>query len=245
MPERREPNERKRPELAPEDWQAAVTWRPYIYQLVRKFGSKVMGMDVWLTGDVMRNTHQWITSGEGAYGVDAHAILEDLEARAFEAAAVAAHHFDENEGFQFTTYLTKVVNNQLQDEFDHWVKTSSSKHEDGVLSWQDQESQYFGDHEGPEGGRFKDNWDPQYEKNANPYDPTPEGVILSPEVEAALERAMGALSSKEAWALRMHADGVPVDVIRERLGYKGEKSVYKLIATAKTKARAAYEEKAE
>lgn len=244
MTDRKEPNERKRPELTAEDWQAAVTWRPYLYQLIRKFGVKVMGMDVWLTGDVMKNTHRWITSAMGAYGVDAPSVLEDMEARAFEAAAVAAHNFDESEGYQFSTYLTRVVNNQLQDEFDRWVKTSTSKPEDGNLQWSEMKRRFEPD--GPQNdtlsGADSEAWDPQYEKTANPHEALAEETVLTPEVQERLSSAMGALSSKEAWALRMHADDVPADVISERLGYKDPKSVYRLIEKAKKKAREAYDD---
>lgn len=235
---RKEPNERKAPELSDKDWAMAVQWRPYVYQLARKFGANVMAMDVWLTGDVMKNTHRWITSGPMAYGIDAVALMEDLEARAFEAAAVAAHNFDETQGYQFSTYLTKVVVNQLRDDFDRWVQSSTSKPEDGIVSWQAMGRLFFGEHDA-EGSRIFDDWDPQYEMS-DPMAPLPEATVLTPEVEAKLENAMGVLSSKEAWALRMHADGVPADVITERLGYKDPKSVYRLIDKAKAKARKAF-----
>lgn len=241
--QRKEPNERKRPELTAKDWQAAVTWRPYLYQLIRKFGSKVMSMDVWIAGDVMLNTHRWITSGLSAYGVDAQAVLEDMEARAFESAAIAAHEFDETRGFEFSTFLTRAVNNDLRDEFNRWLQSSTSKPEDGSLQWSAMKRRFEEDSPMNESlsGRDSEAWDPQYDKTASPYDAVPEPSVLTPEIAAHLEQAMGALTSKEAWALRMVADGVPADVIAERLGYEGQKSVYKLIARAKSKAQQAYD----
>lgn len=240
---RREPNERERPEgLTPEHWALAMEWQPYVYQLVRRFGAKVMGMDVWLTGDVTKGTHRWITSSFNAYGQDAVSIMEDLEYRGMEGAAVAARDFQPERGYQFSTFLTKVVNNDLRDEFDRWVQTSSNP-ENMVYADDDSLRPRFED--SPQNtnlnGRNSEAWDPGYERNARPYEAESVESVLTPEVQARLENAMGGLTSKEAWALRMHADGVPADVIAERLGYKGEKSVYKLIAAAKDKARVAYE----
>jgi DNA-directed RNA polymerase specialized sigma24 family protein len=243
---RKEPNERKPPELTPEDWEAIVAWRPYLYQMIRAFGAKVLGTRVWLTGNVEKNTHRWITGEATAYGIDARAALEDMEASAFEAAAVAAHKFDPTKGYQFSTYLTRVVEHGLQKAFDAWVLTSTSKHEDGVRQWSAMQRLYEPD--GPtddsrdrHGQSVGEDWDPQYEKTAYPHDALPEPSALTPEDEARLENAMGGLTSKEAWALRMYADGAPADAIADALGYKGEKSVYKLIAKAKDKARVAAE----
>ena len=50
------------------------------------------------------------------------------------------------------------------------------------------------------------------------------------------------MTSREAWALRMLADGQPLVVIAENLGFKSEGAARNFINEAKRKGQAAYEE---
>lgn len=198
-------------ELTGDDWAKAVQWRPYVYKRIAAFGRKVLARGVSFSGEFGESSFQWNVSGY-AYGVEARSILEDLEAPALEAAARAAHRFDESRGTKFVTYLSRAVDNALRETFDSWVKGSSSEVQRPIEWAEDLE--------------------------APPL--LPEESSLDPETEEALQEAMGALTSKEAWALRMYADGVPIQVIQERMGHDRDTSTHALIKRARQKAERAF-----
>lgn len=210
------PNERPRLELSPQDWEKAVQWRPFIYKRLAKFGSRVTKRAVSWMGEIGTPEFRWAVSGGTVYGVDGASLMQDLEYRALEAAARAAHTFDKGRGVKFVTYLGKVIDNALYDEFTAWVQSSSATvHR--PLEWAE---------------------DLPYEEE---FDQEEQGSGLTPEQEEALHAATGALTSRELWALRMDADGVPEPVIRERLGLNHRQSTHALLKRAKEKGAAAFE----
>jgi hypothetical protein len=236
-----EPNERKKPELAPEDWDQVLQWRPLIYKVVRKFGEHIMTRAVWYRGRIGESSFEWIVPQGSVYGTDPVSVLQDLEARALEAAARAFHQYDlEKAGGKPVSekYLQRVIWRDLTDEFEAWQATNRPFE---VLSVSDMPRTYLpdgptDDAAGPRHGQsVGEDWEPPQPVYADPP------AVLDPEVVARLQNAMGELSSVEAWALRMHADGVPTEVIAERLCFKNTRSANNLIAEAKGKAKTAYE----
>lgn len=221
---RLEPNERKLPEIAPEAWDKVVEWRPHIYSILRRFGKELMGREITWHGRIGESDFCWDVSEptRSVFGVDPAALMQDLEYRALEIAAVAITQMDKRTtkpSGAVQSWLKRWIERGLQDEFDRWILTSSSQN---VVQLGLPEDRYAGVA------------DPVYDPFAEPDDG------LTEETRERLQAAMGALTSREAWALRMHADGSPPAVIAEALGLKGEKSVFKIIATAKKKAGDAY-----
>lgn len=235
-----EPNERKAPELSPEDWAQTVQWRPLIYRVLRKFGQHMMSRAVYYRGRIGEPSFQWIVPEGAAYGESAVSLMEDLEARALEEAAVAFSRFDpEKAGGKpvSSKYLERVIWRGLQKEFDAWLEAN---HPVDADSMQGMPRTYLPD--GPtddspdrHGQSVGEDWEPPQPVYADPP------AVLDPETVARLENAMGELSSREAWALRMFADGTPVDVIAERLGFANTRSAHNLIAEARATAKKAYE----
>lgn len=227
MPARREPNERVRPDLTPEDWEVAVQWRPLAYRCIRDFVAKTTKRSVSFRGQIGKPSFRWIVDGGAAYGVDPVSLCQDLEYRAVEAIAHAAHIFAETgtEEHISEAYLRKSVLRKLQDEFDHWVVTSSSPTQ---VNYGSTVAPLFGE----------DEVEPSYLED---FDRDDEGDGLTDEDRERLQVALGALSSKEAIALRLLADGQPYTEIAKTLGYKHVNSVYKLIDTAREKGQRAYE----
>jgi hypothetical protein len=235
-----EPNDRKVPDLAPEDWAQVVQWRPLIYKVVRKFGQHVMDRGVFYRGRIGEPSFEWIVPQTTAYGEDAIGLLQDMEARALEEAAVAFARFDsEKSGGKPVSakYLERVIWRGLQKEFDSWLEAN---HSVDTVQMSAQPLLYLDD--GPtddsrerHGQSIGEPWEAPQPTVA---DPPP---VLDPVVEARLTNAMGELSSKEAWALRMVADGTPIDVIAERLGFTNVRSAHNLIAQARETAQKAYE----
>lgn len=198
-----------------EHWAEAVQWRPFVYSRLAKFGARVMRRAVSWGGEIGTPTFQWQISPGVAYGVDPTSLMQDLEPIALEAAARAAQRFDPGREVKFVTYLAKVVDNALHDEFAKWVQSSASMF---GASLEDAEG---------------------LEELGEPES------SLTPAIERALTEAMGRLTSREAWALRMYADDTPIDVIRDRMGHDHRQSTHALIKRAKEKAAPAFEQSLE
>jgi len=235
-----EPNERKVPELTPEDWAQVVKWRPLIYKVLRRFGEHVMARSVHWEGRIGEPSFEWIAGG-AAYGEDPISVMQDLEARALEAAARAFHQYDlEKAGGKRVSekYLSRVIWRDLTDEFETWQAVN---HPFDVDSMQGMPRTYLpdgptDDAPGPRHGQsVGEDWEPPQPTIADPP------AVPDPETTARLDNALMELSSREAWALRMHADGTPTDVIAERLGFKNTRSAHNLIAEARERAKTAYE----
>ena len=210
------PNQRQRPDVDPADWDVVVQWRPFVYRRLAQFGTRAMKRPVSWRGEIGSTDFEWMVPGGPVYGVEPRALMQDLEYRALEAAASAAHTFDAGRGVKFVTFLGKVIDFQLMDEMEDWRQTSSSASHFPL--------EYASDLETLE------------EFDADPD----EGDGLDDATRAALQEAMGALTAKEAWALWMSADGTPIGVIQERLGHDHEQSTYALIARAKKKAASVF-----
>lgn len=240
MTARREPDERVIPNLDPEDWEQALEWRPLAYQTIRGFVEHVLnrpgsvtyrgrfGESSAIAARAGMTSFQWSVSGGLAFGVDPVSLCQDLEYRALEATAVAIHDFDPEKGGEYlsTKYLRKVILRALQSEFDRWVITSSSPN---VVSYGSAANPIL-----PEGVD-----EPSY---LDPHDQEPNDGLTEADREK-LQTALGALTSKQAWALRMKADGVDIDVIAERLGFKTVSAVHKFIRQARETGQKAYEAK--
>lgn len=235
------PSKRKMPELTPEDWDQVVRWRPLIYKAIRRFAEHVMVRGVFYRGRIGEPSFEWLVPQGLAYGEDAVSLVQDMEARALEAAARAFHQYDpEKAGGKPVSarYLERVIWRDLTDEFEAW---QAANHSIEVVQMSAMPRSYLpdgptDDASGPRHGQsVGEDWEPPQSVYADPP------AVLDPEVVARLQNAMGELSSKEAWALRMLADGTPIDVIAERLEYENIRSAHNLIATAREKARTAYE----
>jgi DNA-directed RNA polymerase specialized sigma24 family protein len=218
------PHQRPGFETTPAEWDEVLEWRPFIYRQLARFGSKVTKRNVAWAGEIGTTTFRWLPDGQYAYGVEIPSLMQDLEYRALEAAVRAVQTFDPGRTNKFVTYLGKVITNALQDEFDDWVETSSS----GV-HWPLDDAAL---HEAP----------PLVDEDA--------GSGLDEETEETIQRAIGALTARQAWALRMYADGVPIEVIAERLGHKNTTShdaspTFALIRRAQRAAQAAFEQQEE
>jgi len=236
-----EPNARRAPELTPEDWDQVVAWRPLIYKVIRKFGENAMARGVFYRGRIGAPNFEWIVPQPTAYGEDAVALMQDLEARGLEEAAVAFSRFDpEKAGGKPVSekYLERVIWRGLQKDFDTWL---AANHSVETLQVSAMPRMYLDDGPtddapGPRHGQsVGEDWEAPQSTVADPP-PVPD-----PEVTARLGNALGELSSREAWALRMHADGTPPDVIAERLGFQNTRSAHNLIAEARERAKTAYE----
>lgn len=203
------PNQRDRPVLDKDAWNVVVQWRPFVYRCLATFGSRAMKRPVSWKNEIGTPEFEWTMGGGLVYGVDPRSLMQDLEYRALEAAAEAATSFDEAHDTKFVTYLSKVIDNNLRDEFQSWLLSSAAVPHRPLDQAEDME--------------------------APPFVPD-EDDGLDESTRNALQEAMGALTAKEAWALRMHADGAPIDVIRQTLGHKRKTSTYALIDRAKTKA---------
>lgn len=227
MPARREPNERAQPDLTPDDWEVAVQWRPLAYRAIRDFVAKITKRSVSFRGKIGTPSFAWQVDGGAAFGLDPVSLCQDLEYRAVEAVAHAAHVFADTgtEDHLSEAYLRKAVLRALQDEFDRWVLTSSAPSQ---VNYGSTVAPLFGEDEA----------EPSYLESFDQDEPD-DG--LSDEERARLQIALGALSSKEAIALRLLADGQPYEEIARNLGYKHVQSVYKLIDTAREKGQRAYE----
>lgn len=227
MTARREPNERVIPELDQEDWDIVLQWRPLIYQTIRSFVSKAISRPVHYRGRFGEPSFEWLVGGGVAYGVDPVSLCQDLEYRALEAAAVAVHEFDPEKGHGehiSGKYLTKAIGRELQHEFDRWLLSSASPN---TMSYGSSVVPILPD----------DAEEPSY---LDPHDQET-GDGLTDSDREKLQTALGALSSREAWALRMIADKVPTDVIAERLGFKSTQAANRFIQQARETGRKAFE----
>lgn len=226
MTARREPDERVVPVLDPEDWERALAWRPLAYQTVRQYVEHITKRQVSYRGRFGEADFQWIVPGGVVYGIDPVSLCQDLEHRALEATAVAMHDFDPEKGGEHvsTNYLRKVILRALQSEFDRWLSSSSSQN---TVSYGSSVLPIL-----PDGVD-----EPSY---LDPHDQEPNDG-LSDEDRDKLQTALGALTSKEAWALRMYADGDDGVVIAEKLGFKSPEAAYKFIRQAREKGQKAFE----
>ena len=226
MTARKEPDERTVPDLTPEDWATALEWRPLAYQTVRGFVQHVTQRKVTYRGRFGDPDFEWVIGGGVVYGIDPVSLCQDLEHRALEATAVAIHDFDPEKGGEFisTNWMRKVILRALQSEFDRWLASSSSQN---TVSYGSSVVPIL-----PDGVA-----EPSY---LDPHDEEPDDGLSDTDRER-LQTALGALTSKEAWALRMKADGVDPAVIAERLGFKSVEAAYKFIRQAREKGQKAYE----
>ena len=216
---RKTPDQRTTIDVSEKDWAIVLDHREYVYNRLRVFGEKVLRRRVAWVGPL--GQHQWrVFPPKQAYGADPHALMEDLEYRALEAAVEAVRSFKPDAGLSLKSFMATVIDHKLRNEFD--MMTRSVEESEGMISL--------------------DDVDPDALSYVDPHD-EPDGPDdgLNDETRARLQSAMGALTSREAWALRMKADGRPNVVIAESLGLKGEKSVFKIIAEARRKAKAAYD----
>lgn len=202
------------------EWERVLQWRPLVYKLLAEWATKKTRRKwpITMRGRIGQprlelspagDGFEWITYG-AIFGVDGRSFMEDFEAPALHAAVVASRSFDPSRGLTFEAFLRPILFHDLEDEFRKWIRTSESMASGPI--------------------------DEALELEAAPFVEADAEDGLDPDVRDALQEAMGALTAKEAWALRMYADGVPVRVIQERLGHARDTSTHALIKRAKEKA---------